>query len=87
MNIKDIPASEWHKFKRLCPNVRKYLNHLAEKLTDAQQSLSGYADAAPKCLNNECKYYNEKYDMNCDANEDLCENCLGTSDKLKRCRK
>jgi DnaJ-class molecular chaperone len=30
-----------------------------------------------KCLDKECDCYDETYDMNCKANEDLCEKCCG----------
>ena len=58
-----------------------------KRLAIAQQPLSGSPEGSPKCLNKNCTYYNEKFDMNCDANEDLCEKCLGTSDNGKRCTK
>jgi len=66
---------------------RSYTEWLEERLsTIVQQPLSG-SQGAPKCLNTNCIYYNEKFDMNCDANEDLCEKCLGTSYNGKRCVK
>lgn len=35
------------------------------------------------CSDIECRYYDELYDMNCNANEDLCEICLSSNTKSK----
>ena len=73
-------------------NIVDILQEVEKDISDyletvAQQPLSGSPEGSPKCLNKDCDYYNEKYDMNCDANENLYEKCLGTSDNGKRCRK
>ena len=53
------------------------------KMEDMQTSVAGKKISDPKCLNKVCYYYDQMMDMNCSANEDLCEKCFRTSDKHK----